>query len=312
MVLATTLSLGLVLSAPQNVVADCDMQAPPPVRSQDPSGCWHDDAAPAAGEFHLPANDLRPTAWMCLSLLADGSTGRSGPYRVPIRHGVRWLLRHQDGEGRIALGDTPGWLVDHTLGALVLAEASANRSLVRPAALRAAGFVDAHLERLRPAHVDRETLLWAALLGQTWQRLATENDDEAAVLGATLVREATARWPQTAPTTRREQAAALAWKVAVRGDAMPASDPVIADVLAHADDPLACFYVTLAAWLDGGPTWQRVSRRLTDLVAEPEPPDHQWPAAPSVGGVASTSAVNVLILTLYYRYCHLQLAAAPR
>jgi hypothetical protein len=79
-------------------------------------------------------------------------------------------------------------------------------------------------------------------------------------------------------------------------------------------DPLATFYAALASWRLGKRELQRASRELSAIVrAQVLSGEHSWTWDPvgefgEQNGRLGSTAVALLILTIYYRYCQLEAA----
>lgn len=110
-------------------------------------------------------SDFESASWLLWSLLADGSTAYSGPYREPIRRIERWLLRQQDSRGRFGHSADPQWSVHHARVAAALASDAARtgHSQLAHAAEAASGDLLRLIDGLGD-RVSDELLFWSWLL----------------------------------------------------------------------------------------------------------------------------------------------------
>lgn len=288
---------------------------------------WLEGAQGADGRFLATAGpdggravrDGRVTALAVLAHLADGSTLQSGPYRDRIEAAVGWLLAQQDDRGRIALHTEPDWILDHAMCTHALCEAGgagASRKLEQ-ATVRAVAVLNGHLARFTDG-VGPELLLWCRMTAVCAPRL-----EGVATLGDHVDRLAT----RAVPPAGRQRAAAWLLEVlsAMAHDADRRSDhermlaaACLGDEMDEvAEDPLAVWYLALAGWRTGEMVRSPAIEELFETTVASErhsgPARRSWDPAGAFGrehGRLGTTAVNVLTLTLYYRYCRLAVAAA--
>ena len=161
----------------QDRIHSCVYEAPDPAvftKQRQADGSWAEIVvAKGAPPAEVNATKLRATATVILALLADGTTMRSGPEKIPLKAGVKWLRDQIDKSGRIALRTDPGWFVDHALGCFALSEAM-RRSTYRilwPHIANTSGALAAHLER-KGILVSAELLFWSRATVDSMQRFA--------------------------------------------------------------------------------------------------------------------------------------------
>ncbi len=277
------------------------------------------------------AADLRVTAWMLLCFLGDGQSSAYGRNREAIVAGLRWLRGRQDEQGRIGFRAEPDWLLDHTFATLVLAEdLRAAPGIVR--ADRARRAVDALVRELtvRRPPIGAEQRFWAEVVLRSLRagprpvddaertgHAARADDSYQRLARPTAALTAlTGRWHATRPRSDRERAVEVLRRT-VRISAASAVDdrptfpavPWPDDLMA---DPWTTFYCTVTAFQIGGATWKDGSKRLLTVVkSQQQPADPRpgtWDPAGAFGerfGRVGTSAVHLLTLEIYYRYCAL-------
>ena len=312
-------------------VVVCDLPALPLPFAQAEDGrfpaIWpRPDAPEEAGQ---PAYDLRVTALAVLAMLADGSTLRSGPHKVPLRTAVVWLRAQLDERGRLALSTAPHWILDHAIGTYALCEAArqSRYRTLRPSVGIAIKSLVEHLRHLR-RDVDPELLLWTRMIARAAVVFARDLRDEArtspqprpdfdaAGLEAEVARLVTRAIPgdarQRAARYLLEDLAGEAADVDLRAElATPfAADRWPDDTV----DPLTMLYAYAALYRSGGEPWQKVTRRLTERLVKTQrsggtvpstwDPDGEFGAQHGRNGA---TAVHSLVLMLYYRYCALDL-----
>lgn len=294
--------------------------------TQTEAGSW-----PVVDFGGQPGTELRVHAWLLLAMLGDGSTMRAGPSRLQIRHGVGWLVKQQDDRGRFALRADPEWLGDQAVATYALIEAARlSRYRLRvPTAARATAALARELAVRRPVP-GADVRVWSRLCVLGLQRFAVEaaaidwlDADQAAALATQLraaaepLEQILAALPPCELRTARELAAAeLLQEVGGLGPedraAAPASWPVD-----PAADPLATFFAAATALRRGKEAWAKVAPGLEAAVIETQITDlarrdvyGTWDPAGSFGaehGRLGQSAVSMLGLEVYYRYCKLGL-----
>jgi hypothetical protein len=127
-------------------------------RSQRADGSW--SLAGSAGEAADNAPKLRSdtaaTGLALLSFLGAGYDHFDGPHHESVRRGLEWLMRVQKPDGDLyipsdPLSDSCAWLYSHAIATMALCEAvgMTGDPLIRPAAVKACGFIAAsqHPER---------------------------------------------------------------------------------------------------------------------------------------------------------------------
>jgi hypothetical protein len=294
---------------------------------QDVDGHW-----PALGLGSESAADLRVSAWIILSILGDGSTLKSGPHRSALCASVRWLQRQQDAAGRLGLRADADWLLDHAMATYALCEAIQG---LRPPkasapALAAAAALQREVARARPAP-GVEVRLWCRMVAQSLRFRARSDRDQsdppltederegvaARERAGTTLRELVDRMPRLPPPAAdapaRERAAQLLCD-SIAGcpqptGAMPACWP--ADPVA---EPMAAFYTLSATFVSDPKAYLKLSKLLSRSLVRQRVGhgEHQGTFAPlgafgSANGRTGTSALCVLQLEIYYRYCRLSI-----
>lgn len=305
-------------------------------RTQEADGHW---SAPRFGG--KAEADLRVNGLVMLALLADGSTSRNGPFRQQVRDCGSWLLKQQDDNGNLLLRADPDWLLDHAIACYALAEdlrlARRTKTYGVEGVAKVLGALRMRLEIARPSP-SAELRLWTTMCMQSLRASAKDRtDEEAAAAAVTALRglatelETTlSKLPAAEAVSPRDRAAALLQAELLRP---VASDAKTTDRAPEAamepawperplDDPLLTFYVTLTRWLRGGADWKALGPRLEQQVIKaqrargPEVAGEQlgqtWDPQGEFGarnGRFGTHAGGLLLCTLYYRYCRLQVAA---
>jgi hypothetical protein len=305
-------------------------------RTQEADGHW---SAPRFGG--KAEADLRVNALVMLALLADGSTSRNGPSRQQVRDCRSWLMKQQDSNGNLLLRADPDWLLDHAIACYALAEdlrlAKRAKAAGVEAVVKALGVLRTRLEIARPSP-SAELRLWTTMCMQSLRASAKDRtDEEAAAAAVTALRGAAAelettlsKLPAAEAVSPRDRAAALLQAELLRpvDEAAKttdrASEAAVEPVWPERplDDPLLTFYVSLTRWLRSGADWKAVAPRLEREVVKvqrargPEVEGEQlgqtWDPQGEFGarnGRFGTHAGGLLLCTVYYRYCRLQVAA---
>lgn len=316
-------------------VVVCDLPSPSMPIVQDEDGrfaaSWtYPDAPPE--EAGSPAFDMRVTAFAILALLADGSTLRSGLQKDPLKRAVIWLRTQQDERGRFGLSPEPDWILDHAIGTYALCEAGrCSRYVILhdKVAEAIASLVD-HLQRMRRG-VDPELLLWSRMIARSATVYETELRDKLRGpdgspwdSGASRLEAEVARLVDDAiPDVARKRAARFLLED-LAGDTADgllrdqlAAPFVAGDMPTDLDDPLTTFYACAAIFRTGGDSWRPVERRLAEQVVKTQrntdPVRGTWDPHGEFGalhGRNGTTAMQILVLTLYYRYCGLDVIRA--
>jgi hypothetical protein len=292
-------------------------------RVQSKDGHW-----PAAGpDGGRARRDLRATALMMLGLLADGTTLRSGPYRAPLRNAMRWLHKNQDKQGRFAFHSDTDWILDHAMATYAVVEA-ARLGKQKPYAswLSAIDALTIGLRHQRGRDVAMELLLWAEICARSGASLQAKGKWADSLLA--LRREIERlRARKDIPDALHERAALLLLEtIEDRGDsarrmkiAKPFSKP---GWPAKTSDPRAVLYYSIVLYRQSRrdrkclQAWKRHSRRLTEAVVETQVASGDkrgtWDPVGSFGqdgGRVCTTAIQIVTLTVYYRYCRLSIVA---
>lgn len=289
-----------------------------------------------------PVRDLRVTALMALGLLADGQTMRRGPHRAALKKAIQWLRKVQDDQGRFWLQTEPDWILDHAMATYALCEAArtAPYATLRNNVAPALAVLIRHLSL--PRHdADAELLLWCEMCARSAAafeaglRRAERNVDEATwESGAERLQRECRRPDQdphrdSVPEAPRERAAMLLLEL-MRGDLAPDSARIaeLAErflspdwpTAAALDEPLTILYYGLVCYRWGTTEPFETSRRnlarnLTQLIVKTQGALGTWDPRGTFGldsGRLGTTAVHVLVLTGYYRYCKLEIAEGQR
>lgn len=305
-------------------------------RTQEADGRW--SAARFGGKAEA---DLRVNALLMLALLADGSTSRNGPFRLQMRQCRAWLLKQQDGNGNLLLRADPDWLLDHAIACYALAEdfrlANRAKGYGVEVVVKVLGALRARLLIARPAP-SAELRLWTTMCVQSLRASGKDRAPEegaaaavSALLGAATELETTlAKLPAAEAVSARDRAAVLLQAELLRPVASDAKATNRPSEIAiepawperPLDDPLLTFYVSLTRWLRSGADWKAVAPRLEREVVKvqrargPEVNGEQlggtWDPQGEFGarnGRFGTHAGGLLLSTVYYRYCRLQVAA---
>lgn len=283
-------------------------------RHQASDGTWANDA----GEPEFEA-----TCLCTLTLLGEGSTMRSGPYKLPITRAIRWLRNRQQADGTFASSDDHR-IRQHALATYVMVEAAglSNYRLlwqnVMPAlrSLIACRDPDGGWRAAREqAQCDARTTGWAIL----------------ALLSAREFQDtvpAELPWPTNLPTNAQlltwfdqhpadnTEAAAIellcrqfaGQTVANRPALLQTANRVIADTQTH--NPHQVFWTSYALTRIGGTHWQQWQQQLKAL-SERKAADLEdlgnygsWPASGELSR-AATTALYGLAEQVYYRYAKL-------
>lgn len=281
-------------------------------RSQAADGSWS-----TARWGGVARADLRVHALVMLAFLGDGNTTRKGKYRAQLKDGMRSLTKRLDDAGRFALRSDPDWLLDQAMATLVVLQdlsADGFGSAPRVARYRQATrcLIDEVTRRRPPASV--EVRLWSDFVVAASRKLAADKngdggDAQAWARLADELHEALAALPPATATTPRELAAEALRRDIAGEDVAPPALP--AEALA---DPLATLYVVTLRFRRGGGDWQPVAKWLERQVVETQSvpgPDGvvergSWHPRGAFGdehGRVGTTAVAILLLEIYYRYC---------
>jgi hypothetical protein len=275
--------------------------------------------------------DVRVSAWMALSLAGEGCSLGRGGLSAQLRSTVHWLLAQQDGQGRIGLRADCDWLLDHAMATYALCEATFDSRSANAAGpvLAAVAALQREVLRMRPAP-GVELRLWGELVAKSLRvraERATKQDPppmdaERRTLAERKEAGATLLWnlerlpplpPLDADAPVRERAAqtlraALAVEFHEIGDVLACwpEDPVA--------EPLTAFYTLSAAYCSGDPSWKRLCKQVTQSVVRGQVTsgEHKGTFAPAgefgaANGRAGTSALCVMQMEVYYRYCQLSL-----
>lgn len=274
-------------------------------------GLQQEDGRWAAAEDGSPRDaDLRVTAWGTLALLGYGSTLHSGSEQRAIQAGCLWLLGQQDAAGRLGLRADPEWLLDHAIATCALVEAmrSSPGHASVPGMLAAADALSTELARLRPvAGVDLR--LWSAFVSKS---LRGSGDPSLQQAGERLARVLQALPEATAAVDNAREALALELLLdldrteVAANDALPEHWPD--DELA---DPLHTWYAMVLAYRRGGKALRAAGKRFEPVVKAQRRTGvarGTWAAGDGFGAIhgrLGVSALHVLSMECYYRYCHL-------
>ncbi|MCA8976495.1 MAG: hypothetical protein KDC98_17375 [Planctomycetes bacterium] len=265
----------------------------------------------SAEHYGGPADaDVRVNALVLLAMLGDGSTLRKGPQRAPIKVATKWLRAQQDDRGRIGLRGDPDWLLDHAMATFALGESArlSGYRLLTPNVLAAVKALRRQLAVYRPTP-DIEVRLWSLLAGLAAQHI---DDQTVQAEGLALQQQLDALPPTKIVGGRQRAAAALFAELSepdeTRLNALPACWPE--DVAA---DPLQTFYAAALVFRRGGKAWttaQKQLARITKTQLQGGKWHGSWEPTGKLGdrtGRLGMTAINIMVLELYYRYCHLGL-----
>lgn len=290
-------------------------------RTQQSDGAW-----PVVQYGGRPEAVLRTNALLLLTLLGDGSTARSGPYRQQVRNSVRWLRQQIDDRGRLSLRADPDWPLDHAIGTFALCEelrlTQYRRGLGRDVVLDAVDALADQLATARPAP-SAELALWSEFCVQSLRQAARKFPAEGDVLrvvpalseAAERLAAALARAPAAPPQTLRDRAAQRLRDVHAErfwdGAGVPPEWPE--DLRT---DPLASFYLLTAAWCRSNEAYRAAQKAVTEQIVKTQVrqinagPDGEnlygtWDPVGAFGelnGRLGCTAAGILVLQVYYRY----------
>jgi len=292
--------------------------------NQREDGCW------AAGESGGVAEaDLQTHAWAVLAHLGDGSCSASGPAHEQVARAVRWVHAQMDDEGRIGLRTDPSWALDQAMATYALVEdvrlCGAPDHPHAAASRLAAHALTERLRRQRPA-VGVEARLWSSfvVMGLDKMARAAGETDRAAPWSTTSHGLQAALDGLPAPdepsSLRERAAAALFADPNLRASERAAVElpPLPSDATS---EPVASFYGVLLRYRRGGAIWTETSHWLKVQVVQSQqaaPTAHEnrgsWEPGGAFGerhGRIGVTAVNVLSLEMYYRFCQLSAVGGP-
>ncbi len=270
------------------------------VSTQLPSGGWAGDGGETA---HVGVSALAT-----LALLGGGYTGRgeSPPDRA-VRDALRFLMGHQDAEGRF--GD--GALSDHALATLAMSEAawmSRDPKYARP---RSRAIL--HLVGRQAADGSFGDLLTTA-----WAGMALKSAHFGGFLADPEPAKRLKRWldlvtDEATGEVRGHGDIARATAIGILLRILHGEDPRTSAPIARgaaiclanlaSGDGLFRFFATLALFQCGGSDWKKWNESVLASVVKAQQPDGSWqPAEGQFGGRVGATALGAMALQVYYRY----------
>jgi hypothetical protein len=259
--------------------------------------------------------DVGATSLVALAFLGDGTTLHSGPepFRATLTKAVNWLVGHQRDNGAFEAAG-PGStrrLAQATYALVETAGLSNERGPVRAAAdkaiaaLFAARLADGGWSDGSPdAASDAVSTAWTTKVVAS----AGFFDFDLPVAAKELV----AWFDQHEGTGTEQLAAELLVRYLAGQD--PTTTPALtraADVVsanADARSPATAYWVSYALFQGGGEPWRKWQPRLKDAIITTQVTDPvergSWDPVDGLGR-ATTTALNVLTLEVYYRYSRL-------
>ncbi len=290
-----------------------------PLNKQDETGCW----SPVDFGKGVPApatsRRLRVTALVCLAIIADKSTMRSGPYKKSLTNGIRWLRTKQDDHGRFDHHTEPDWILDHTIASYAIAEACLTAAMpqLRKNTSEALRAMADHLSQLKRAPT--EVLLWSQLTLGTCRHLRDCDFKHSDKTLTTEITQATERveseilrlLPKSKVITPRDRLALL-WlrclrdpKLRDKGLANDVKTALTELKLIGTERPLESFYLLNMAFLVGYESFKQCSSAVGKTIRKQQTADRSWEPEGEFGrtsGRLGTTAVHLLTLLTYYRY----------
>jgi len=315
--------LAIVLCVPGcNAVAQREFFS---ARTQEPDGRW--SAARFGGKQEA---DLRVSSLMLLALLGSGNSQVPASQVMSLRRGLRWIRGQVDSAGRFGLRADADWALDHAIATYCTIESSRllrTKDETSPEVLLSAS--DAMCRGLvenRPV-ASIELRLWARMCAVSLEMLANEfSNDKSHVIASTLYRKAAviadviAGLAPAAPATERDKAANELLSVLLRPSGVQDGWSHLEWPAEPLGDPMTTFYLTAASWLRGGDDWRSARELVKRKIIDQQVRDHHgsgvslsgsWDPVGCFGeenGRLGTTAVCLLIMSVYYRYCALSVA----
>jgi hypothetical protein len=268
-------------------------------RHQDSDGSWANDH----GE-----PDFEATCLCALALLGDGSTMRSGPYKLPIKRAIRWLRNRQQADGTFASSDDHR-IRQHALATYVMVEAAglSNYRLlwqnVMPAlrTLIACRDPDGGWRAAREqTQCDARTTGWAILALLSAREFQDTAPDELPWPTNLPTNAQLVTWFDQHPADNTEAAAIellcrqfAGQTIANRPALLQTANRLMADTQTH--NPLQVFWTSYALTRIGGMHWQQWQQQLKAL-SERKAADLEdlgnygsWPASGELSRAATTA-----------------------
>ena len=267
----------------------------------------HEASDGSWGSWGSGGRRVEDTGLAALSLLAEGNTLDVGPHREPLGRAVRWLARHQDGEGVFRDGEAVPDLGGQAAALLAVSEAQVlsrgDHGLEDTVGRGAEALARALAGWNAPGELPDERGALEAAWGLA--ALASARDAGASLdqrlADATLDR---IRF-QTEATALRSAASLFAGAITGAGiledegapllDRLPGTD--------DGDDPAEYWYLgSLAAFQRGGELWRAWQPALGAALAAAQLEDGSFPAPESDGNRIRSTALGAMTLAVQWRY----------
>jgi hypothetical protein len=303
-------------------------------RNQEPDGSWEGPMlrAEQGGEFSY---SVGLTGLSLLAFLAEGHTGKKGPYTAAVRKGLDNLLAQQRSSGLMG-ADQGNFMYNHGIAALALLEASmAGRDEALATAASAAvnyavsaqnetggwGYVSRSPQNdtsvsgwqillLRMAKLNGNQGVITSLV-QAYGRLRLMTDSEGKVGYRARLEFPNGHYALTAVGMLSHQMATHTPdpEVLKKQAGVLLAQPSLGSpdgAFPMANDLYAAYFGSLALHQYGGEDWARWFVPLRDALVKAQTADGSWPAAydrwASYGGPVYATAISALILETPVRY----------